>query len=133
MPTPTQNFFNHYAEAYDAMDAEKVAESYFIPSVVMSDSQKLVFTKAKDIANHIQGLMDKLAMLNVKYFEPEVCQTMRLSENIMFTNVKWTFKNDKEEKVITCFVSYTLQLEGDSLKIIVSVIDDEERELGKLL
>ena len=37
------------------------------------------------------------------------------------------------KQIFTCFVSYTLQLVDNELRVIVSVIDDEERELAKLL
>lgn len=133
MSTQSQEFFSEYARAYESYDAEGVAALYFTPSVIMSDETKNVYTSQNAVAQVIDELMDKLQSVGVTYFEPDVCQTMRLSENIMFANVKWTFKNDTGEKLFSCFVSYTLQCENESLKIIVSVIDDEERELEKLL
>lgn len=133
MPTLSQEFFDDYARAYEQFDAHAVSRMYFIPAVLMSDETKSVFTSHEAIAEVIDDLMDKLESIGVAGCEADVCQTMRLSENIMFSNVKWTFKDASQQKLFSCFVSYTLQLDGESLKIIVSVIDDEERELERLL
>lgn len=133
MPSKSQDFFNQYAEAYEKYDPDAVAEMYFLPAVIMSDDTKNVYTSHDAISVAIDELMDKLQSIGVTFIEADVCQTMRLSENIMFSNVKWFFKDVNEATLFTCFVSYTLQLDNESLKIIVSVIDDEERELEKLL
>ena len=133
MPRLSQDFFNEYAAAYQRYDADAVAEMYFLPAVIMSDNKKNVYTSRDAIAQVIDELMVKLQVIGAMYFEAEVCQAMRLSENIMFCNVKWTFKNVNEEILFSCFVSYTLQSEEDYLKIIVSVIDDEEKELEQRL
>ncbi|XOV78680.1 MAG: nuclear transport factor 2 family protein [Aestuariibacter sp.] len=133
MASATQAFFDTYAASLDAGDAEAVAKAYFVPTVVMNDEAKRVHTQREDIIAYITEMKEQLRSTGATNSRAEVCQTMRLSENIMFSNVKWTFKNDAGEKVFSCFISYTLQLESESLKIIVSVIDDEERELAKHL
>lgn len=133
MPSSTQQFFDNYAALLDAGDADGVAAAYFVPTVVMNDDAKRVLTRREDIAAYIDEFRSQLVSAGVSHSKAEVCQTMRLSENIMFSNVKWTFMNSERQKVFSCFISYTLQLESESLKIIVSVIDDEERELAKHL
>ncbi len=133
MSTASEQFFENYAAAYQSGDASAVAGNFFIPSVIMSDDRKNVYTSTEAVAEQIQDFMDKLASLGVEQFVPLVCQTMRLSDNIMFSNVKWRYQDGKGNDVLTCFVSYTLQSEQDNLHIIVSVIDDEQRELAKLL
>lgn len=133
MPTNSQAFFDEYARAYESYNAASVAEMYFVPAVIMSDESKNVFTSVDDLAGHVQELMNKLQQVGVVRIDPEVCQTMRLSENIMFSNVNWKFSDVQGQKIFSCFVSYTLQQVDDHLKVIVSVIDDEERELAKLL
>lgn len=133
MPTPSEEFFNEYAKAYESYDPNAVAANYFLPAVIMSDDTKNVYTSHEAITNVIDELMDKLQGVGVTFFDAEVCQSMRLSESILFSNVKWTFKDVDEQTLFSCFVSYTLQVEDGALKIVVSVIDDEERELEKLL
>lgn len=129
----SQEFFDDHAKGYYDNSAMSVAEHFFVPSVIMSNETKNVFTSIDAVAKQIQEFMNKLVSLGVEHFEPEVCQTMKLSENILFSNVKWVYKDDAGQEVLHCFVSYTLQSENDSLKIIVSVIDDQQRELAKLL
>lgn len=133
MPTSTQAFYDEYARSYESGNAMAVAEMYFVPAVIMSEESKNVFTSTEDIACHVQDLMDKLQSVGVTRIDPEVCQTMRLSENILFSNVNWRFSGEQGEHIFSCFVSYTLQVIDDRLKVIVSVIDDEERELAKVL
>lgn len=129
----SQKFFDDYAEGYYNNSSTAVAEHFFVPSVIMSNETKNVFTSIEAVAKQIQEFMNKLVSLGVAQFEPEVCQTMKLSENILFSNVKWVYKDETGQEILHCFVSYTLQSENDSLKIIVSVIDDQQRELAKLL
>jgi hypothetical protein len=133
MASTVQQFFETYAASLDAGDAESVSGAYFVPTVVMNDDAKRVHTKREDIVTYIQEMKEQLAEAQVVSSKADVCQTMRLSENILFSNVKWTFNDAQGQKVFSCFISYTLQLESESLKIIVSVIDDEERELAKHL
>ncbi|UAA37862.1 hypothetical protein KIH87_14315 [Paraneptunicella aestuarii] len=133
MPQSTQAFFDKYAKAYRAYDANAVAELYFIPAVIMSDDNKDVFTSTQDVVMYIERLMERLRKIGAVDFVPDVCQTMRLSDNIQFTNVKWNFYAEENKRLFSCYVSYTLQSVGDDLKVIVTVMDDEERELAKLL
>ncbi len=132
MSVSTKAFFDAYAKAYETYSSKAVAEMYFVPSVVVSDSQKSVFTTIEELREHIDMLMARLKEVGVVHCEAEVCQTMRLSDNILFSNVNWSFTGAENQHIFSCFVSYTLQMEGEALKVIVSVIDDEERELAKL-
>ncbi|MCY7297016.1 DUF6841 family protein [Alteromonas sp. a30] len=132
MAVSTLAFFNAYAEAYESYSPEAVAKMYFTPSVVVSDDRKTVFTSDEELFEHIQSLMNRLKAVGVTHCVPEVCQTMRLAEHILFSNVNWSFTDEDGQHVFSCFVSYTLQVGDDNLKVIVSVIDDEERELAKL-
>ena len=129
----SQEFFDDYAKGYYNNSPQSVAEHFFVPSVIMSNETKNVFTSTDAVAKQIQEFMNKLVSLGGAQFKPEVCQTMKLSENILFSNVKWVYKDETGLEILHCFVSYTLQSENDSLKIIVSVIDDQQRELAKLL
>lgn len=133
MAIRSQDFFDQYAAAYQSYDADAVADMYFLPAVLMSDDAKSVYTSHDAIVVVIEELMQKFQALGVMEFEAEVCQAMKLSENIMFCNVKWNFRNITNEVVFSCFVSYTMQSDNEQLKIIVSVTDDEERELDRLL
>lgn len=133
MPQNTQAFFDKYAKAYRAYDANAVAELYFIPAVIMSDDNKDVFSSTQDVVMYVERLMVRLRKIGAVDFVPHVCQTMRLSDNILFSNVKWSFYAEGKKPLFSCYVSYTLQFVENDLKVIVTVMDDEERELAKLL
>ena len=133
MPVSTESFFENYAQAFQSRIPEALAELYFIPLVIMSDDIKNVFTDLKDIIHHIQGLMNELDQVGVVKIAPDVCQTLRLSDSIVFSNVKWLFYDLKGDQIFSCFISYTLQCIENELRVIVSVIDDEKRKVSKLL
>lgn len=134
VPASSSEFFENYAKCFEVGDTEQAASFYFLPTVIMNDTDKSVFSRKEDLVVRIQGLLDSLTAIGIRHYDTEVCQTMRLSENILFSNVKWQFLDAQGAKVFGCFTSYTLQRQDDdSLKIIVSVIDDEEKELAKLL
>lgn len=133
MPVYADEFFNKYAEAYESGDAQKVAERYFTPSVIMSDDSKLVFSTLEMLHDHFEVLLEKLERIGASSFEPEVCQTMRLSDTIIFATVRWYFYDEDQCQLFSSYVSYTLQHVEDDLRIVVSVTDDEDRQLGELL
>lgn len=134
MATSSDEFFKEYANCFAVNDAQQASNFYFLPTVIMNDTEKSVFSQKAELVQRISNLMDSLTQVGVVHYIAEVCQTMRLSDNILFSNVKWRFHDAQDKKVFGCFTSYTLQKQDNGeLRIIVSVIDDEEKELAKLL
>ena len=134
MPRFSTDFFQRFALCFDAFDPEQASEFYHLPAVIMNDTDKYVFSRQDELVARIDTLMQSLKQVGVVNHQVEVSQTMRLSDNILFSNVKWRFYDAQQDKVFSCVTSYTLQRdESDKLKIIVAVIDDEEKQLAEML
>jgi ketosteroid isomerase-like protein len=134
MPTAVDHFFKNYAKAYDNDDANEVVSFYHIPAVLISDENKKVYSLRDELVSYFEALIMELQTLDVVRHEARVMQLMKLSETIIFTNVTWLFFNPSEEEVFSCTVSYTLQKSADdNMAIIIAVLDDEEKQLTKLL
>lgn len=133
MSKQTESFFEQYALAFQQGNSKTLAELFLTPTVIMSDEAKTVFSSAQDIVLAIESLIDKFNQAGITTHLPKVSQIIRLSDTIMFANVYWRMLDAAEQLVFACSTSYTLQRVDDSLKIIVSVNDEGEKELAKLL
>lgn len=134
MASQTEVFFEHYAATMDAGDAGSMSEMHLVPCIFVSDEKKLVCAKFEDILRYNQQLINSLHKVGVVTHAAQVNQAMRLSETILFSNVRWQFKNAQQETVLACYCSYTLQVvDKESLRIIVAVVDDEDKAISKLL
>ena len=58
---------------------------------------------------------------------------MRLSDTLFFSKMRWQFYDEQEQYCFGCATSYTLQkMPDEQLKIIVTVIDDDENRLADI-
>ena len=58
---------------------------------------------------------------------------MRLSDTLFFSKMCWQFYDEQEQYCFGCATSYTLQkMPDEQLKIIVTVIDDDENRLADI-
>lgn len=134
MATQSESFFSQYAEAFDQQDVQAITAFFMTPTVIMSDSRKTLYREQVDVQEAIQRLLDRLEAAGVCQHQVEVSQSIKLSETILFTRVRWWLRNANEQQV-SCFdASYTLQLDADQqLKIIVCVLEDAEGNFTQLL
>jgi hypothetical protein len=57
-----------------------------------------------------------------------------MSEDVIFVQVKWQAMDENYSRLFGCHVSYTMKVDPQgSLKIMISVLDDEEKALSQLL
>lgn len=130
MPIDSEHFLNVYAEALNAFDPKKVASFCFPPTIVMNDKSKKLMNSEEEIEEACRRMFVKLARAGIKTFVPKLQQTMRLSDSLFFSKMRWQFFDKQEQLCFGCAMSYTLQkMPNDQLKIIVVVIDDDEHKL----
>lgn len=128
MPSQSEAFFEQYAQTLNSKNAGEIARYHMLPSVFVIDETKKIFHAYKDVENEIQAFINALDERGCTEHVPQVNQAIRLSDKILFSNVRWQYKNEEGEVLCTTHCSYTLQQVNDSeLKIIVEVIDDEDK------
>lgn len=134
MPIDSERFLERYAEALNTFNYKNIAGFYSTPSVIMDDKGKTVLNSLEDIEQALVNVFGKIAKSGISKFVPQVQQTMRLSDTLFFSKMRWQFYDQDGEYQFSCATSYTLQKSADEqLKIIVAVIDDDEKKLSAIL
>jgi ketosteroid isomerase-like protein len=129
-----KQFFEAFSDAYGDKNAERIAECYRQPCVLMSDDKKHMYSTRQEItdfANHVLARFEKVGAVN---HAATVLHSLKMSDDIIFVQVKWEASDESHTRLFGCHVSYTLKIDNqDSLKIMISVLDDEEKALSQLL
>lgn len=133
MPIDVENFLDVYAKALNTFDVKKVASFYLPPTIIMNDEGKKVMTCEEELQQSFSRMFAKFNQAGIKKFVPKLQQTMRLSDTLFFSKMRWQFYDEQELLCFSCATSYTLQKMPDGqLKIIVTVIDDDESKLAEI-
>ncbi|MGO4894601.1 hypothetical protein [Flavobacterium sp. W21_SRS_FM6] len=87
-----------------------------------------------ELTQFFMSFQRKLSGLSIEQCEPIIHQTLRLSDALFFTTMRWQLLNHNNELIMSWSSSYTLQkMDDDQLKIIVTVVDDENKQLEACL
>lgn len=133
MPIDSENFLGLYAKALNTFDPKKIASYCLPPTIIMNDNIKKVMANEIELEQAISHMMTKFSQAGIKTFESKLQQTMRLSDTLFFSKMRWQFYDVKQQLCFGCATSYTLQKMPDKqLKIIVAVIDDDEHKLADI-
>jgi hypothetical protein len=133
MPIDSEQFLEVYAKALNTFEPKKIASFCLPPTVIMDDYGKKVMNSELELQAAFEGMFDKLKQAGISKFVPELHQTMRLSDTLFFSKMRWQFFNQQDQLQFSCATSYTLQRMPDKqLKIIVAVIDDDEHQLATI-
>ncbi|MFT4789875.1 MAG: hypothetical protein ACI95X_002715 [Paraglaciecola sp.] len=130
MPIDSEYFLDIYATALNTFDPKQVVSFCLPPTIIMSDKSKKVITSEQELEHTFSQIFTKLKQAGIKKFVPKLQQTMRLSDTLFFSKMRWQFYDEQDQLCFGCAMSYTLQKMPDKqLKIIVTVIDDDENKL----
>lgn len=133
MASQSETFFVEYADALDKGDIQQLTDLHFVPSVFVSDETKHICAIEQDVHKYNAELVSALRRVGVCRHEAQVNQAMRLSDSILFVTVKWRMMDENDQQVFSCYCSYTLQSHGDTLRVVVAVLDDENKQISQLL
>ncbi|TRY30748.1 hypothetical protein [Aliiglaciecola sp. M165] len=129
-----EQFFAQYSEAMDNADVQRLTSFSMKPMVFVSDETKTICHSLQDIDKVHQLLMSSLKQGGVVKHIPKIMQSMRLSDSVRFVKVRWVFCDGADQALFSCYCSYTMQVEnGDTLKILISVLDDEQNIISDLM
>lgn len=130
----TGQFFDDYALTMDAGDVDAMSAFCGKPTVFVSDKTKQICHNHEETCKINKLLLKSLQAGGVIKHTPRLVQSMSLSNNIQFCSVKWSFFDINEQVLFISNCSYTLQTSADNqMKIIVTVLDDDEKVISKLM
>lgn len=128
-----QRFLEDFAATLNTNNLTSATQFCLLPSIIIDDHSKTVLNQHSDIEKVFKQFIQGLNAQGIVKFVPEVKQTMRLSERLLFTNIRWHLYDQSEQLRMSNSSSYTLQKMPDQqFKIIITVIDDSEKELEKI-
>ena len=131
MPIDSEYFLDMYAKALNTFDPKNIASFCLPPTIVMNDKGKKVINSEEELEQAFSRMFVKFSQAGIKTFVPKLQQTMRLSDTLFFSKMRWQFFDEQGQLCFGCSTSYTLQKMPDKqLKIIVAVIDDDENKLA---
>jgi len=122
-----QEFFADYSQAYNDKDIERMVERYSVPAIIIQEHKRWVLTERGDIRDHVQRRIDEYQQQGVEQVTLELMQMIKLAEEFAFCNMLWRFFDKQGKLVLTCPVSYTLQMRGTDVRHIVSVVKDKDQ------
>jgi len=127
-------FLMGFAETFLQDKPELAANCCVVPNIIIGEQNKCVFNSRKELENLFMDFSNALVTQGITGFLPIINQTLRLSDSLYFTNMRWQLIDSNNEVSITWATSYTLQqMEDGQLKIIITVVDDDHQQLKKLL
>jgi hypothetical protein len=133
MPMDSESFLDAYAKVLNTFDAKKIASFCLPPTIIMNDNSKKVMANEEELEKAVSRMITQFTKVGVKTFVPKLQQTMRLSDTLYFSKMRWQFFDQNDDLCFGCATSYTLQKMPDNqFKIIVAVIDDDENKLTDL-
>lgn len=125
-----QQFIDQYAETLSKGSAELAAGFHLVPSVFMGDHSKQVLQNKNELEKILTSILSRCTEAGIVLYQAEVNQTMRLSDSLFFTTMRWNLYDADNQLRISFTASYTMQeLEDGNLKIIVTVVDDDKKQL----
>lgn len=133
MASDSERFFERYAQALNSGDAGELSDFHLLPTIFMTDDSKKVCSLRPELVAYNQALLNSLHKAGVEKHIPQVNQAMRLSDSVLFCNVRWQCLDSAGSAFFSSTCSYTLQHNAENvLKIIVVVLDGDESFLTSL-
>jgi hypothetical protein len=133
MPIDSEFFLDNYAKAFNSFDPKIIASFYFPATIIMNDKRKKVMTCEGELERTLSQMLAKFTQVVIKRFVLKLQQTMRLSDTLFFSKMRWEFYTEQQQLCFGCATSYTLQKMPDNqLKMIVAVIDDDLNKLADI-
>jgi hypothetical protein len=127
MPINLETFLDDYAKALNTFDTKNIGNFFLSPTIIMNDKSKKIMNSDEELEQASSRMFAKLSQVGIKKFVPKLQQTVRLSDTLFFSKMRWQFYDDKDQLCFGCTTSYNLQKMPDKqLKIIVAVIDDDD-------
>lgn len=127
-------FFDAFADAYDNKNPDSVAACYRQPCVLMSDDNKHMYSTREEITDFAEHVLERFEKIGAVNHVASVIHSLKMSEDIVFVQVKWEASDKNHARLFGCHVSYTMKVDAQgALKIMISVLDDEEKALSQLL
>jgi hypothetical protein len=127
-------FLIGFADTFMNDKPDLAANCCVVPNIIIGDHSKKVFNSKHELEHLFMGFNRVLAKKGIARYHPIVNQTLRLSDSLYFTNMRWQLMDHKDDIIISWATSYTLQkMDDGQFKIIITVVDDDKKQLEQIL
>ena len=128
-----RDYFDRYAGALVAFDAEAAAQLWSAPGMIVGEEfSDAVGTRAEMVAGLAQSypLYERLGLADVDY---DLLGTHRISGRLALIRIRWRFLDSRGELLTDSTSEYLLRAEGEpGLQATVCVETDSQQKLVEL-
>ena len=126
-------FFQQYSKAMEDRELTILKSIYRLPFIIVHDEPKSVVSSEQELENNLKTILTSFESLAITKVDTLVKKAIHLSNDVYFTNVSWTFKNEQDDVKLSYNTSYMLNVDEQDIKIMTVIIDDENDTYLKLL
>ncbi|WP_416308138.1 nuclear transport factor 2 family protein [Neptunicella sp. SCSIO 80796] len=123
------DFFENYMKAFNAKDADKLAEQYYVPAIIMIGSEKLIFTDRAQVKDYVEQIIQQYQQQGIAKADIDVQNVMKLANNFIFCKIIWHFYDQQGQLKLECPTSYTMQMHNNDVTHIVAVVKDNDKPI----
>ncbi|MFK7955322.1 MAG: hypothetical protein AB8B96_04445 [Lysobacterales bacterium] len=117
-----KQFIESYQKAFDAFDAEAIADLYHYPSLIASMDQSQAMVSRDDAVKYFARVCDSHRRMG--YHRALLLNSERstLTENLAMVTVRWRFETSTAQVIVEFDCTYTLCDLGQGVKAFSAVV-----------
>lgn len=118
-------FFDRYAEALRAFDAEAAARLWGLPGMLITDEFAGALESRADLADALASSYPLYRRLGLDSAVPEIRAISALTDRISTVRLRWSYLDDADELIVTSDYEYLVRDDADGLHVYLAVGIDE--------
>lgn len=119
-----RSFFDGYARAFAAYDADAIAACYVVPCLFVRDGQPVSAATEAELAASVAALLDLHRAWDVQTVRPDEVAVLEQGPDHATARVGWRLGRTTSRMAWTFATSYTLVPAGDGWRVAVAVTHD---------
>ena len=124
-------FFDAYAAALRAFDAEATARLWGLPGMVVTDDFAGALESRADMAAGLSSSYPLYRRLGLESAVPEIRAVSALTELISTVRVRWSYLDASDEVIVKTDYEYLVRDDADGLHVYLAVGIDEAEALQR--
>ncbi|HEY6801678.1 MAG TPA: hypothetical protein VI121_13605 [Agromyces sp.] len=124
-------FFDEYAAALRAFDADATARLWGLPGMIITDEFAGALESRADMAAGLATSYPLYRRLGLESAVPELRSVSALTDLISTVRVRWSYLDANDEVIVTTDYEYLVRDDADGLHVYLAVGIDEAEALQR--
>ena len=117
------SFFDAYARAFEAYDADAIVACYVVPCLFVRDGQSVAVPSEAGVTESVAALLDLHRAWDVQTVRPDAVTVLEEGPGHTLTRVDWRLGRSASRMGWSFATTYTL-VPGDAWRIAVAITHD---------